>query len=63
MDKSRAQALAKLLAAYAQRETNFPLLDKRPAGRLQNFHHWADGRPCQGAFCLRETGRKDSGLF
>ncbi|MBX3657955.1 MAG: HNH endonuclease [Ramlibacter sp.] len=50
MEKSRARVLGKLLSAYSQRETNFPLLDKRSAGRLQNFHHWADGRPCQGAF-------------
>lgn len=50
MDKSQAQAIAKLLRAYALTPTDFPLLDRRPAGRLRDFHHWADGRPCQGAF-------------
>jgi hypothetical protein len=58
MDKANAQALAKLLTAYAQRETNFPLLDKRPAGRLKNFHHWADGRPCQGAFLFARNANE-----
>lgn len=55
MDKLHAQALAKLLTAYAQRKTNFPLLDKRTAGRLQNFHHWADGRRCHGAFLFERS--------
>lgn len=59
MEKSHARALAKMLNAYAQRGANIPLVDKRPAGRLHNFHHWADGRPCQGAFLFaRDTSER-----
>lgn len=48
MDRQTTQKLAAML----RRTRRYAITESRPPGLLREFHQWADGRPCEGAFLM-----------
>lgn len=53
MHLESAKHLAKLIANYGVRGGSYSVTQRTLTGKfLGNFHHWADERPCEGAFLV-----------
>lgn len=51
MDRQQAKTLAAWLNRLPRSGGPYSVAEHRPAGRLQGFHHWAQG-PCEGAWLV-----------